>query len=571
MGCCLMGENKRVLGIVWLVIFLVILGFLSTTVAADNTTSPQQNFGILSLVPPLAVIILALLTRQVLLSFFVAVWLGGIIYARGNPISGFVEAMKWIVAGLGNSWNAGMFILTLGLAGVIAVMIRSGGAHAIANTFAKYATNRRRAMFLTYLFGWIIFVSDYINDMVVGSVMQPLAREKRVSSEKLSYIVDTTASPVSAIAVISAWIGFMIGLINSAYNELGITQESAYMGFLHSIPYNLYCIVALILVAYVALSGRDWGPMLKAELRAIKEGKYTSDEASPLIPGGLFEILEPSEKTPKRVINFVVPVLSLLLIVFVGAWFLGGGPEGVSYVDALNNADWNILLMCASFGPAVIAFGLYYIQKIMNIKEFMDTYIEGMKQGLLGPLILVMAWSLGNTTKALGTADFVVSVAQNVVSPYAVPLIIFLVACVMSFTTGTSWGTFAVLTPIAVPLAYHTAVASNAPVMQIIHATIGAIFAGGVFGDNIGIQSDTTIMSSMFSGADVVDHFKTQLPYALQASIGAFIGYAVTIYLSTSPILGIVIGAIIAIGLHYVLSERDARRLNIKFPLEIEA
>jgi len=495
---------------------------------------------------------------------------GGVIYSRGNPISGFVEAMRWIVAGLGNSWNAGMFILTLGLAGVIGVTIRSGGAYAIANTLTKYATNRRRLMFLTYICGWVIFVSDYINDMVVGSVMQPIAREKRISSEKLSYLVDTTASPVSAIAVISAWIGFMIGLINSAYNELGITQEGAYMGFLHSIPYNLYCIVLLIFTAYVALSGRDWGPMLKAELRAVKEGKYTSDEASPLISGGLFEILKPSEKTPKRVINFAVPVLSLLLIIFVGAWFLGGGPEGASYVQALNNADWNILLMCASFGPAVIAFGLYYLQKIMNVKEFMDAYIEGMKQGLLGPIILVMAWSLGNTTKALGTADFVVSIAKDVISPYAVPLIIFVAACVMSFTTGSSWGTFAVLTPIAVPLAYYTAIASGAPVMQIIHATIGAIFAGGVFGDNAGIQSDTTIMSAMFSGADVVDHFKTQLPYALQVGIGAFIGYAVTLYLSTTPIFGIITGSIIAIGTHYLLSERDRRKLNIKFPLEIE-
>jgi len=565
-----MEKNKRVWSIAWLVVFLAILGFLSITVTAGNGTNPQQNFGILSLVPPLAVIILALLTKQVLLSFFIAIWLGGIIYANGNPISGFIKAMEWMVAGLGNSWNAGMFILTLGLAGVIAVTIKSGGAHGIAKAFSKYATNRRRVMLLTYLFGWIIFVSDYINDMVVGSVMQPVAREKRISSEKLSYLVDTTASPVSAIAVISAWIGFMIGLINSAYNELGITQESAYMGFLYSIPFNLYCIIVLILTAYIALSGRDWGLMLKAELRAIKEGKYTSDEASPLIPGGLFEILKPDEKTPKRAINFAVPILSLLLIIFVGAWFLGGGPEGATYVEALNKADWNILLMCASFGPAVIAFILYYVQKIMGIKEFMDTYIEGMKQGLLGPLILVMAWSLGNATKALGTANFVVSIAQNVVSPYAVPLIIFTVACIMSFITGTSWGTFAVLTPITVPLAYYTAVASNAPVMEIIHATIGAIFAGGVFGDHTGIQSDTTIMSAMFSGADVVDHFKTQLPYALLAAIGAFIGYVVTIYLSTSPILGIVIGAIVAIGLHYILSERDARRLNIKFPLELE-
>jgi len=566
-----MEKNKRVWSIAWLVVFLAILGFLSITVTAGNGTNPQQNFGILSLVPPLAVIILALLTEQVLLSFFIAIWLGGIIYANGNPISGFIKAMEWMVAGLGNSWNAGMFILTLGLAGVLAVTIKSGGAHGIAKALSKYATNRRRAMLLTYLFGWIIFVSDYINDIVVGSVMQPIAREKRISSEKLSYLVDTTASPVSAIAVISAWIGFMIGLINSAYNELGITQESAYMGFLYSIPFNLYCIIVLILTAYIVLSGRDWGPMLKAELRAIKEGKYTSDEASPLIPGGLFEILKPDEKTPKRAINFVVPILSLLLIIFVGAWFLGGGPEGATYVEALNKADWNILLMCASFGPAVIAFILYYVQKIMGIKEFMNAYIEGIKQGLLGPLILVMAWSLGNATKALGTANFVVSIAQNVVSPYAVPLIIFTVACVMSFITGTSWGTFAVLTPIAVPLAYYTAVASNAPVMEIIHATIGAIFAGGVFGDHTGIQSDTTIMSAMFSGADVVDHFKTQLPYALLAAIGAFIGYVITVYLSTSPILGIAIGAIVAIGLHYILSERDARRLNIKFPLEVEA
>jgi len=566
-----MEKNKRVWSIAWLVVFLAILGFLSITVTAGNGTNPQQNFGILSLVPPLAVIILALLTEQVLLSFFIAIWLGGIIYANGNPISGFIKAMEWMVAGLGNSWNAGMFILTLGLAGVLAVTIKSGGAHGIAKALSKYATNRRRAMLLTYLFGWIIFVSDYINDIVVGSVMQPVAREKRISSEKLSYLVDTTASPVSAIAVISAWIGFMIGLINSAYNELGITQESAYMGFLYSIPFNLYCIIVLILTAYIVLSGRDWGPMLKAELRAIKEGKYTSDEASPLIPGGLFEILKPDEKTPKRAINFVVPILSLLLIIFVGAWFLGGGPEGATYVEALNKADWNILLMCASFGPAVIAFILYYVQKIMGIKEFMNAYIEGIKQGLLGPLILVMAWSLGNATKALGTANFVVSIAQNVVSPYAVPLIIFTVACVMSFITGTSWGTFAVLTPIAVPLAYYTAVASNAPVMEIIHATIGAIFAGGVFGDHTGIQSDTTIMSAMFSGADVVDHFKTQLPYALLAAIGAFIGYVITVYLSTSPILGIAIGAIVAIGLHYILSERDARRLNIKFPLEVEA
>lgn len=482
-------------------------------------------YGFLSLLPPLLAILLCFLTKEVLFSLFMGIWIGATIVSGWNPWSGFFSSfdtyiLRALVPKDGGTWNMAVIIFSMTLAGAVGVMSRSGGTLAIAQSLAKRARTPKGAQFFAWLMGLIVFFDDYANTLLVGNTMRPLTDRLRVSREKLSYIVDSTSSPVASWAVVSTWIGYELGLIQQAFEKIGL-QENVYLVFLKSIPYRFYCLGAVMMVLFIIMLGRDYGPMYHAEVRARTTGKLLRDGARPIASAELAKLYVPEGK-PVRSINAWLPILTMIVGTFVGLWYNGGGLEKPLTFDgireAIGNADASIALIWSSFATSAVAILMVLIQRILTLSQAFEAWVEGAKSLIIAVIILTLAWSIKNVCDDMKTAEYIINLSKGVLSPQIVPFMVFLVAIFVSFATGTSWGTMGILMPLAVPLAH----ALNAPLI----ATIGAVLTGAVFGDHCSPISDTTIMSSMASVCDHMDHVNTQLPYALTVAIvAAVLGY----------------------------------------------
>ncbi len=473
-----------------------------------------MEYGFLSVIPPLLAIILAIVTRQVLLSLFLSVWVGALFLANYNPVTAFLNTTQtYIVGSVADSWNAAILVFGFVMFGMCAVVARSGGAKAIANWFMQRSKHSGSGQLVAWLMGLIIFIDDYVNTMVVGNTVRPLTDKLKISREKLSYIVDSTAAPVSSMAIISSWIGYEMGLIRDAFEKLAI-DWGIYFTFLQTIPFRFYSIFALFLVLFIALQRRDYGPMYAAEVRARTTGKVLRDGATPLVSREMTE-MEPPEKIPLRAYNFIIPIVALIVFAVVGMWYTGGGAEGATFMDAIANADAAVALVWASMAGSVLTIAMVVGQRILTLQEAIDAWVNGAKSVVMACMILILAWSLGSVIDELGTANYIVGLAEGIVAPALVPVLIFLVCAAVSFATGTSWGTMAIVMPLAIPLAYHL----DGPMI----ATIGAVLTGSVFGDHCSPISDTTILSSMATVADHIDHVTTQLPYAVTAGVLAIL------------------------------------------------
>lgn len=448
-------------------------------------------------------------------------------------------------------WNTRILLFDALIGAGVALIYKAGGMNAIAKAVTKKIRTSRAASLMAAIFGTLIFFDDYTNTIIVGNTMRPITDRARVSREFLAYADDSTAAPVAVLAVVSTWIGYELGLLKDAIAEVG-ANVSAYSAWFASWPYRFYPILAIILVYLVAVTHRHYGPMLKAEYRARTTGKVLRDGAQPMMTTEV-DVGMPIEGR-ESVWVFALPVITLVALTFLGLWVTGGGSatyaEG-GFQAVLSNADSTWALVWGSFGMVVVAMALVIGMKVMSLKEVEETVVAGMKQMHFAMMILILAWSIKRACDAVGTADYVVSVASNVLSPGLVPLVVFLVAAFISFTTGTSWGTFAIMMPIAVPLAYELS-GSFGPV---VYASIASVFAGGVFGDHCSPISDTTIMSSMFSGCDHIDHVATQIPYSVTAAaVGALMLILFAVGITNGWIL-LVIAVPLLIAAHYFLSE----------------
>jgi Na+/H+ antiporter NhaC len=500
--------------------FAAIFASSGAASAAEGTGSA---FGALSLLPPVIAIALCIITREVIPSLFLGIWFAGTMLAGLNPVTGFGKAVEALWNNLGDPWSARIVLTSLTMGGLMGIMKVGGGIDAIVQWITKKISSAKSAMAFTELAGFLIFFEDYVNTLVVGTTMSPITGKYKISKEKLSYIVDSTAAPVACIAGISSWIAYMVGQIGTQFGDLGITL-SPYVTYLKSIPFIMYNLAALALLTFVVFSGRDFGPMLAAERRARREGKILRDDAKPLINPNQVED-GPDEDTPRRVINFVLPLGTLVGLIFLMLLVTGGWPS-VDVATAIGEGNSSKSLVYGAFGSVFLTLMLYRIQGISTWARLFKGYMEGMRSIFYGTLILIFAWGIGSMVKQVGTAGFIVSLTQDVLAPGWVPLVTFVTGAVISFCTGTSYGTMAVLMPIVVPLVH--AVSGNAGLdpMTYMVPTIGAVFAGAVWGDHSSPISDTTIMSSMFTGSDHMDHVNTQIPYALLAAVGAVTGYA---------------------------------------------
>ena len=540
--------------VILLLTLLIFMFFILSGIALAAEEEAAKNYGFLSLLPPLVAIVLCFITRRVLASLFIGVWVGATILIGWNPIGGVTKTLAYIVENAADSWNATILLFDFVIGGLIGLIYLSGGAQAFVKSVTKKVKNARDGQLAAWVFGLVIFFDDYSNTAVVGNAFRAVSDKLRMSREKLSYIVDSTAAPVASIALISTWIGYEVGLIGDAIEGTSVAM-APYTIVLQSIPYRFYSIFAIILVLAIALSGRDYGPMLKAEYRARTTGKVFRDGATPLSGGSELKVLE---GVPQKTMNMVVPIIVLVVITIFGMWLTGGGTSADSFTTAIADSDAMTALLWGAAFAVIIAIIMYKIQGIGTLADMMDAFIDGAKMMLLANLILLSAWSIGSVCSEIGTAPYVVAAATKVVSPALVPMVIFLICNLISFATGTSWGTMAIAMPIAVPLALSFGVP--------LPLAVSAVLTGSVMGDHCSPISDTTIMSSMFSGSDHIDHVKTQIPYALTAS-----GVAVLAYIAAgtgmSVALVLPLGIVLVGILLYLFSAISAKSARISLPL----
>lgn len=516
--------------------------------------------GWLSLLPPLVAIVLALVFREVVLSLFAGVWFGALIVAQWNPLTAsMISVDRFVVEGLADTDKISIIVFSMLLGGMVGVIGRSGGTLGIVESMRHLATSARRGQFMTWLAGIIIFFDDYANTLIVGNTMRPVTDRLQVSREKLAYIVDSTAAPMAAIAVISTWVGFEISLIGDGLTtaagqatdpatvaELTMGAQNPFGVFLHSIPYLFYPILALLFVLLIAITGRDFGPMLGAERRARSGDGLLAPGARPAVDVSS-SYMAPPDGVPHRWYNAALPVITVIVVALLGIFYTGAQEAGAGATlwQIVGGADPFKTLIWASFAGNVVAIGLAVAQRLLSLGAALEAWINGMRAMLLAIIILVLAWALGGVTEALGTGPYLSGLLRDTLPIGLLPVIVFVTAAVISFATGTSWGTMAILFPVVIPLA----VAMGAGVgfeggghYTILLGVISSVMAGSIFGDHCSPISDTTVMSSMASACDHVDHVRTQLPYALTvAVVGMLVGDIPTAY-GLPPWVSILLG-----------------------------
>jgi Na+/H+ antiporter NhaC len=490
-----------------------------------------------SILPPLVAIVIALVFRQVVLALLSGIWLGNLFLEGYRPLAALLrivdrDVIRTLSDPAQGSDHVSIVVFTLLLGGMIGIMHRMGGMQGVVDRVARLATTPRRGQLAGWLMGVTIFFDDYANTLIVGNSLRPLTDRLRISREKLSYIVDSTAAPVTSIAVITSWIGFQISLIGQSFDSLGV-DRNPFGAFIAAIPYCYYSILAILFVLFVALMNRDFGPMLSAERRARATGKTAADGAVPLSSIDA-ENAAPAPGARPRWANGLVPIVVVIGVAFAG--LVGTGREALAargesggLLAAIKEADSFVALLWCSMAGCLAAAFLALAQRLLTLTETVAAWMNGIRSMLVAIVILVLAWCIGSVCVGLHTADYLVHVLSGVLEPRFLPLAVFLVSMGISFSTGTSWGTMSILTPIVIPLAFGAARAagiSGGAFDAILGASIGAILTGAVFGDHCSPISDTTIMSSMATSCDHVDHVRTQLPYALTAAAAAILcGY----------------------------------------------
>lgn len=492
-------------------------------------------YGGWALLPALVAILLALTTRQVLLSLFGGVWLGAALIHQGF-FAAFPRSLDIIIDITADADKLKIIVFTMLMGGLVGIISNNGGTTGIVEVISKRATSRRSGAVATWAMGMLVFFDDYASSLLIGTTMRPITDRLKISREKLAYIVDSTAAPISSLALISTWIGYEVSVLGDALSASGIDRDP-YAVFVAGIPSRFYPIFALLFVLIIGWFGKDFGPMLKAEQRARNDGKLMRDGAEPLMDANLVEETEEMKQAHPRWWMAAVPlvvlvgtVLLVLLVTGLGAAARdpagfalaqrGGAIRVLGYI--LSNAASYDALVYAGGTSCGVAFVMS--MRAMKLRKVIDAWTRGLRAMTLAVVVLCLAWSIGKVMNDLHAGTFVAKLIGSQVPGWALGAITFLLASVMAFATGTAWGTMAILFPIAIPVvAIHT---GDPSFEYYLLGTSSAILAGAVFGDHCSPISDTTILSSIASASDHVDHTRTQVPYAVLCGLVALtIGY----------------------------------------------
>ncbi len=464
------------------------------------------SFGALSLLPPLLAIWLAIQSRQVYLSLAAGIWLGWTIIAGWNPLAGAAGAIEGAVAVLADADSARVLLFTFGIGALIAVVEANGGVQGFVAWMERrrWVTDGRRAQLLAWLIGLVIFIESNITILVAGSVSRPLFDRFRVSREKLAYLIDSTSAPICILIPFNAWGAYCLGILAG----LGVADPVG--TFLSAIPLNFYALGAFVLAGAAAALGLDWGPMKRAQARAL-EGRVGAEDAVSLADPERMAP-EPPEGAPRRPVNMVLPIAAMVVSMPLFMWITGDG--------RLADGSGSTSVLWAVLTGLGVAWALSAAQRILDLERLTKASLQGAGALTGMALVLLLALALGDVTRAMGTGEFVAGAVAGRLAPAVLLPLAFFAAAGISFATGTSWGTFAIMLPVAVPL--------GAALGLPLAAFVAAVLSGGIFGDHCSPISDTTIIASLAAATDHIDHVRTQLPYALAVGGVATAAFALT-------------------------------------------
>ncbi len=533
--------SKRKMSTIILFVVVVILLFVAMATSTGGDPFLSKN-GLWSILPPLVAISLAFVTQNVVVSLLIGVMVGTFLISMDgfnffySITNSFVLATQNMLNVLADKWNAGIILQVLTIGGLVALITKLGGAKAIAEALSKKAKGAVSSQIITWICGLIIFFDDYANALIVGPIMRPITDKNNISREKLAFIIDATAAPVAGIAWISTWIGAEISYIRDGLDIAGITGVSPYNLFISTIPYRFYNILMLCFVVFTAVMLKDFGPMLTAERKA-RFGK--SDYSQKTVKNTTQEPVSQPESGKANILNALIPLGVLVVGSFLGFYLNGQAAilesedaELIAYLsnplsfdaikECFGNADASIVLFQSALLASITALIMGMITKTFNIEDGISTWVSGVKSLIITGVILILAWSLSTAIKELGTAKFLVNALSDSIPQFILPGIIFVLGAVISFATGTSYGTMGILMPLAIPFAHAVSPGNNSYLL----ACSSAVLTGAIFGDHCSPISDTTILSSMGADCDHIAHVKTQMLYAIVVAVVALVfGY----------------------------------------------
>lgn len=528
------------------ILLTMIIFTLSTTLAFAGELEPAavnaERFGLLTLVPPIVAIVLAFITKNVVISLFIGILSGSFLISLTGYnvfyalVQAFLDFVTRALNSLADPWNAGIILQVLAIGGVINLVGKMGGAKAIAESLAKKAKTAKSTQIITWLLGLFVFFDDYANSLIVGPIMRPVADKMKISRERLAFIIDATAAPVAGLAIISTWIGLEVSLIGEGFNQIGV-EASGFGVFLQTIPYRFYNILILAFIVITAVTLKEFGPMRKAEIAARNRNEKIVEEVA--ASSSHMDELEPKEGVKLSIWNAIIPIGTLIISALIAFYYSGysaimGGDNAAlqqvmtnapfsfnGIMEAFAASDASVALFQSALFASVVTIVMAVVKKIFTIGEAIEVWVDGMKGLIITGVILILAWSLGSVIKELGTAYYLVDILQGAIPAFLLPSLIFVLGAVISFSTGTAYGTMSILMPLAIPLAY-----SINPEMSFVVVSTSAVLTGAIFGDHCSPISDTTILSSMGAGCNHIDHVKTQIWYSLFiATITILFGY----------------------------------------------
>ncbi|WP_297285046.1 Na+/H+ antiporter NhaC family protein [uncultured Brachyspira sp.] len=522
----------------------------------------MEHYGLFGIIPPLLAIILALLTKEVIISLTVGILSGTLILAHGNIFTAITIFTDKVAAMTGDSWNVRILLFCALLGAFVSMLSKTGATKAFGLWASKYLKTKKSVLIFTWFFGLIIFIDDYFNSLSVGTVMRPAFDEKKISRAKLAYILDSTAAPVCILAPISTWVVTVMSYIRDSEGFESLNM-SEFIFFIKMIPYSVYPLLALAFVVLISLVFKDFGPMKRSEDDAAN-GKLFNEDLYGACPGNLETISGDSAKWYDMVIAIVVLIL-VCIVMFPVTTYMGlVGSDGIESLSqafnstTITNAFIQTDASKALFYGAVISLIIMYIyyvaRKLLNVRSAGNAIMEGIKSMVPALVVLALAWTIGNVIKSspedggLGLASFLSEVVKGGGFPlWLLPAIGYLLGCVIAFSTGTSWGTFAILIPIVIPIATGLANANGYTGEQLLNVlliSVGSLVSGAVFGDHCSPISDTTILSSTGSNCPLLEHVSTQLPYASLVAIASFIGVIIG-GITLNPFIALLTGFVI--------------------------
>ena len=531
---------KRIFGLT-MMIFMLSTTFVFAA-EVEPAVSNADRFGLFTLIPPIVAIVLAFITKNVVISLFIGVLSGGFILnltgfnVFGALTQAFLDFIDRALNSLADPWNAGIIMQVLVIGGVINLVAKMGGAKAIAEALAKKAKTAKSTQLITWFLGICVFFDDYANSLIVGPIMRPVADKMKISRERLAFIIDATAAPIAGLAIISTWIGLEVSLISEGFETIGV-EASGFGVFLQTIPYRFYNILILAFIVITTITLREFGPMRKAEIAARKSKDLAGEEV--VATSSHMDELEPKEGVKLSIWNAIVPIGALIISAVVAFYYSGystimaGDDTAIQAIitnsplsfkailETFAASDASVALFQSALFASIVAIIMSVCKKIFTISEAIEAWVDGMKGLIITGVILILAWSLGSVIKELGTAQYLVEALNGAIPAFLLPSLIFVLGAVISFSTGTAYGTMSILMPLAIPLAYNIN-----PEMSFVIVSTSAVLTGAIFGDHCSPISDTTILSSMGAGCNHIDHVKTQMWYALfVAAITILFGY----------------------------------------------